>query len=152
MCKVFIPKPLIRKTLSRLELQGHFQRSYATSWLTASCPVGLEALAGGGRSDDGKLDAASLAARQGAGHFQAASADVEVEVTEVLAGQGSRIAVNAIFLEMVAGTERHRRSSSATGGPRSVGSESHQYAGGEIGVTPREYRFIEEEDERKLRR
>ena len=86
-----------------------------------------------------------------AGHFQAASANVEVEVTEVLAGCGG-IAINAIFLEMVAGTERHRRSSSATGGPRSTGSESHQYAGREIGVTPRGYRFIEEEDERKLRR
>jgi hypothetical protein len=33
-----------------------------------------------------------------------------------------------------------------------MGSESHQRAGGEIGVTPRGYRFTEQEDERKLRR
>ena len=52
----------------------------------------------GGLSDDGKLDAAGFATRQGAGHFQAASANVEVEVAKVPAGQGGGIAVNAISL------------------------------------------------------
>src|ERR1017187_1182548 len=104
------------------------------------------------RHPDAKLEAARFATRQGAGHFQVESENVEVEVTEVLAAQGGRIAVNAIFHEMVAGTDRHRRSSSATGGPRSMGSESHQYACGEIGVTPRGFRYTDLAGERKLRR
>ena len=41
---------------------------------------------------------------------KATSANMEVEMTEVVTVKGGRIAVNAIFLEMVAGTERHRTS------------------------------------------
>ena len=51
-----------------------------------------------------KLDAAGFAATTSLGHLHAAGAGVEVEVTETLTAKGGRIAVNAIFLEMVTGT------------------------------------------------
>jgi hypothetical protein len=42
--------------------------------------------------------------------IQAASAKVEVKIIVITATQGGRITVNAIFLEMVAGTEVHKSS------------------------------------------
>ena len=42
--------------------------------------------------------------------FQAASAKVEVAIIVITARPGGRIAVNAIFVEMAAGTKRHTSS------------------------------------------
>jgi len=53
-----------------------------------------------------ELNAAALTLEAGAGRLQAAGTGVEVEVTEVLAAQGGRIAVDAIFLGMVTGRGR----------------------------------------------
>ena len=53
--------------------------------------------------EDGKVDAAGFAATAGLGRLHAAGANVEVEVTEALAAKGGRVAVDAIFLEMVTG-------------------------------------------------
>ena len=60
--------------------------------------------------EHGKLNAAGFAATPGLGHLHAAGANVEVEITETLAVQGGRIAVNAIFLEMVASRVGHKAS------------------------------------------
>jgi hypothetical protein len=44
------------------------------------------------------------------GKIQAASAKIEVEVAVITATKCGRITVNAIFLEMVTGTELHKTS------------------------------------------
>jgi len=61
--------------------------------------------------EHGELNAAGLALEAGTGRLQAAGASLEVEVTEILATKSGRIAVDAIFLEMVAGRVGHKASS-----------------------------------------
>ena len=57
--------------------------------------------------EHGKLKTAGFAATAGLRCLHTAGAEVEVEVAEVLAAQGGRITVDAIFFEMVTGSVGH---------------------------------------------